>query len=194
MKFQAFRELVAASRSRRRFDERVRVSEAQLKELVGLARLCPSTANRQAHKFKLVTEPEACAAVFAQLGWAAALKDWPGPKEGERPTAYVLILCDQQLAKELPVDDGIVAQTMLLGATAMGLGGCMFGNVKREALAEALHIDTARYHIAHVLAFGKPVEQVVIEELGPDGNVNYYRDEAGVHHVPKRSLDELIVE
>lgn len=193
MEFQAFRELVRESRSRRRFDENVRMSEEQLRELVDLARLCPSTGNRQVHKFKLVTEREDCAKVFAQLGWAAALKDWPGPSEGERPAAYILILCDQTLAKELPMDDGIMAQTMLLGATAMGFGGCMFGSVKREALAEALGIDSTRYHIAHVLALGKPIEQVVITDVGPEGNTNYYRDAAGVHYVPKRSLAELIV-
>jgi len=28
----------------------------------------------------------------------------------------------------------------------------------------------------------------------PDGDIRYYRDAEGVHHVPKRSLDELILQ
>lgn len=189
-----FSELVAANRTRRRFDEQVAVSKEQLEYLVGLARLCPSTVNSQALRFKLVYTKEDCAKVFPNLVWAIALPEWGGPKAGERPSAYIVILCDRQLAKEKPMDDGICAQTMMLGATELGLGGCIFGSVKREALAEALGIDTERYKIDLVLALGKPVEQVVVTEVGADGNTKYYRDAAGTHYVPKRSLRELIVE
>lgn len=187
------KELVTKNRSRRRFAQEVPVPHETLESLVELARLCPSAANAQALKFRLIDTPAECAKVFPHLNWAAALPDWGGPKEGERPSAYILILCDQKLAKEKPVDVGICAQTMMLGAVEAGFGGCMLGNVQRKALAEALDIDTARYHIELVLALGKPVEKVVITDVKEDGSTKYYRDDKAVHYVPKRSLSDLIV-
>ena len=120
--------------------------------------------------------------------------DWDGPKEGERPSAYIVILCDQTLGKNKMTDDGIAAQTILLGAVEKGLGGCMLGNVKREELAEALGIDRERFAIDLVLALGKPKETVVLVDLPESGDTRYYRDDAKVHYVPKRSLEELILE
>ena len=193
MKFQEFEALVARSRTRRRFDERVKVTEETLTELIGLARLCPSAANLQALRFVPVSGEAGCSTVFEHLVWAAALPEWPGPAAGERPTGYILILCDQSLAKQRETDDGICVQTMMLGANAMGLGGCMFGSVKRDALMDALALDKSRYHLDLVLAIGKPVEDVRIVDAKEGGSLKYYRDAEGVHYVPKRSLKELIV-
>jgi len=49
------------------------------------------------------------------------------------------------------------------------------------------------FQILLTIALGKPKETVVIESLGSDGDTRYWRDSNDVHHVPKRSLDELIV-
>jgi hypothetical protein len=68
----------------------------------------------------------------------------------------------------------------------------MIASVQREKLREALGIP-GRYEILLVLALGKPRETVVIEKMGSDGDVKYWRDSEGRHHVPKRSLDEIIV-
>jgi len=51
----------------------------------------------------------------------------------------------------------------------------------------------SRYKIFLALALGKPKEKVVVEEVGPDGGIKYWRDAEDVHHVPKRSLDEIIL-
>ncbi|MFR3730367.1 nitroreductase family protein [Lacrimispora sp.] len=187
------KDLVTRCRSFRRFHEDVKISTEELKELVDLARLTPSTANSQALKFRLCNTPEETEKVFDTLGWAGALPDWDGPEKGERPSAYIIILCDLSLGKNKLHDDGIVAQTIMLGAVEKGYGGCMLGNVQRSRLAEALQIDTEKYSIDLVLALGKPKEEVVLVPVKEDGDVRYYRDENQVHYVPKRRLEDLIV-
>ena len=126
------------------------------------------------------------------MAWAGYLRAWPGPAEGERPSAYIVILGDTEIRKTFGCDHGIAAQSIMLGATERGLGGCMIGSIKKNALRETLEIPE-RYEIQLVLALGKPAETVVLEDVGPDGDIKYYRDEADVHHVPKRSLDDLIL-
>ncbi|MEW6490352.1 MAG: nitroreductase family protein [Thermodesulfobacteriota bacterium] len=187
-----FRDLVLRNRSYRRFDESHRISRETLLELVDLARQTPSAANRQPLKYVLCADPETNAAVFPCLGWAAYLKDWPGPGPGERPSAYIVLLVDETIATDWWCDDGIAAQTICLAAVERGLGGCMIGNVQKDRLREALKIP-AHLRIRLVLALGKPSERVVLEPLPPDGDVRYWRDPEGVHHVPKRSLEEIVL-
>ncbi len=187
------KDLVAKCRTYRRFYEEETISTETLRELVDLARLTASTANSQALKFRLCNTPEERAKVFETLGWAGALPDWDGPVEGERPAAYIIILCDLSLGKNKLHDDGITAQTMMLGAVEKGYGGCMLGNVQRSRLAEALNIDPSRYSIDLVLALGKPKEEVVIVPVKEDGDIRYYRDENMVHYVPKRELNDIIL-
>jgi nitroreductase len=187
-----FRDLVLRNRSYRRFDQSVRVAAATLRELADLARLTPSAANKQPLKYVLVSSEEACAKVYPTLGWAGYLKDWDGPVEGERPTAYVVQLLDTTIAANANVDPGIAAQTLLLGAVEKGLGGCIIATVRREDLTEALDIPV-QYEILYVIALGKPVETVVVDPVGEDGSIKYWRDADQVHHVPKRELKDVIV-
>lgn len=186
------KELITQSRSYRRFDERAPVPMATLRELVELARFSPSAANRQPLKFKLFNDPESNARMFECLAWAGALPKWPGPAEGERPAAYIMILGDTEIAASFAVDEGIMAQSMMLGAAERGFGGCMLGAINRKKLRELFDIPE-RYEILLVLALGKPAETVVLDDLAPGASTNYWRDEADVHHVPKRTLDELIL-
>ena len=184
-------DLVRQNRSYRCFEQQVPVGLDTLRSLVDLARLSASGANLQPLKYILVTDRDACAEIFPQLGWAAYLKDWPGPAEGERPAAYILVLGDREIRKEFGVDPGIAAQSIMLGAAELGLGGCMIASINRQALRASLSIPE-HLEILLCLALGKPQETVVIEPVGRDGDIRYYRDADGVHHVPKRSLDELI--
>jgi nitroreductase len=186
------RDLVLKNRSYRRFYQDVPVSLETLRELVNLARLSASTANRQPLKYLLSCDPQRNAAIFAQLGWAGYLKDWPGPSEGERPSAYIVILGDKTIAQAFGCDHGIAAQSILLGATEVGLGGCIIGSIRKVPLSDALAIP-AEYEILLVIALGKPKETVVLEAVGPDGEIKYWRDEQAIHHVPKRSLNDIIV-
>ncbi len=184
--------LVKMNRSYRRFDESHHIDGEILLELVELARFSPTGNNMQPLKFWLSNTQEENKLIFPHLGWAGSLKDWKGPKEGERPTAYIIILGDREIQFNFGVDHGIAAQSIMLGAAEKGLGGCMIGSAKREGLRKDLNIPE-RFKILLVLALGKPVETVVTEPLKQEGEIRYYRDAEGVHHVPKRSLDELIV-
>ena len=187
-------ELVLLNRSYRRFDEQREVTKEELYSLISLCRTVPSTANSQALRFYPVWEKEKKEALFPHLGWAAALPEWGGPKKGERPGGYIVLLCDKSIAPQKPIDCGICGQTIQLGATEMGLGGCMLMNIKRSEIASALSIDTEKYAVEMVIALGKPAEKVVLVPLPEDGSVRYYRDEDGTHYVPKRALEDLIVE
>lgn len=187
------RDLIIKNRSYRRFRQSVAVERETLRELVDLARLSASAANMQPLKYVLSNEPERNALIFRHVGWAGYLKDWSGPVEGERPSAYIIILCDTQISEFADCDHGIAAQSILLGAAEKGLFGCIIGTVERKELSAALKIPP-RYKILLVLALGGPAEKVVLETAGPDGNIEYWRDADGVHHVPKRPLDELILD
>lgn len=187
-----FRELVLRNRSYRRFYQNHQIDLKLLRELVDLARLSSSGANLQPLKYILSTEPEKNARIFTTLGWAGYLKEWDGPAEGERPSAYIVMLLDHQISKTPFWDHGIAAQSILLGAVERGLGGCMFGNVKRDDLRVSLDIDE-RHEILQVIALGKPKEQVQLVSMEAGGDIRYHRDADGVHYVPKRSLDEIII-
>ncbi len=186
------KDLVLRNRSYRRFDQSVRIAPQTLRSLVDLARLTASSRNAQPLKYILVSTPEGCARVFPHLAWAAYLKDWDGPVEGERPAAYIVLLGDTNIAGTFGIDPGITAQTILLGAVEQGLGGCILSSVERKGLAAELDIPQ-RFEILHVIALGKPAETVIIENIRADGDIKYWRDENQVHHVPKRSLSELVV-
>ncbi len=186
-------DLVKKNRSYRRFDTDVSVTLETLRELVDLARLSASASNRQPLKFLLSADPARNACIFPCLGWAGYLSEWHAPAEDERPTAYIVILGDTKIRCEFGVDPGIAAQSMMLGATERGLGGCVIGSIDRLTLRDVLSIPD-RYEILLVLALGKPAETVVIDPVDETGDIKYWRDEDDVHHVPKRSLETLILE
>ena len=163
-----------------------------LEELVDLARLSPSAANLQPLKYILSCETEMNARIFPHLAWAGYLKDWPGPSQGERPAAYIVILGDTRISRSIDCDHGIAAQSILLGAVEKGLAGCIIGLIRKEELRKALEIPSS-YNILLVVVLGKPREKIVIENVGAEDDIQYYRDDAGIHHVPKRSLDDVIL-
>ncbi len=183
-------DLVLRNRSYRRFHQEPKMKEEDMLDLVELARISASGANRQPLKFILSYDDDTNMKIFPNLTWAGYLKDWDGPKEGERPSAYIVILLDTHISKQPFVDHGIMAQSMLLGAVEKGYGGCMLMAIDKPSLIEALAIPP-RFEILMVIALGKPKEIVELETLDGD-DIRYYRTEDGVHHVPKRPLNELI--
>lgn len=186
-------DLIRKNRSCRRFYQNQKVEMETLKGFVNLGRLSASGANLQPLKYIISCDEEKNAAIFSCLAWAGYLKDWAGPEEGERPSAYIIVLGDTKVAKEVGCDHGIASQSILLGVREAGLAGCMIGSINKEKLRGALNISE-QYKIVLVLAIGKPKEKIVLEEIGTDQSIKYYRDKGGIHHVPKRSLNDVIVD
>ena len=183
--------LVAKTRTYRRFDESYRIEYKALEQLVDLARLSASGANKQPLKFLLFNAPNDCERVFPFTAWAGYLKEWAGPEPGERPSAYIIILGDTAISESFGVDHGIAAQSIMLGANEMEIGGCMIGSIKRDELRKEFKIPL-QYEILLILALGKPVEKVVVDKI-KNGDVKYWRDPDKTHHVPKRNLEDLIL-
>ncbi|MHA1629068.1 MAG: nitroreductase family protein [Candidatus Heimdallarchaeota archaeon] len=184
-------ELVLKNRSYRRFYQDVEISKENLRSLINLARLSASGKNAQPLKYILSNASEINKKIFPSLVWAGFLKNWPGPKTGERPAAYITVLADKNISENYYCDHGIATQSILLGAVEKGFGGCIIAAVKKDELKTTLQIPN-NFEILHVIALGKPKEEVVIEEI-TDNDFKYWRDETHVHHVPKRSIDELII-
>ncbi len=183
--------LVLKTRTFRRFDESHHISLETLEKLVDLARLSTSGGNRQPLKYLIYQTSEECEKIFSYLSWAAYLNDWSGPEKGERPSAYIVILGDREISDNFGVDHGIAAHSIMLGATNEGLGGCIIASIARDELCNDLKIPD-RFDVLFIVAIGKPIEKVVIEEMKAD-DVKYWRDDKGVHHVPKRNLKDVIL-
>ncbi|OHD54608.1 MAG: nitroreductase [Spirochaetes bacterium GWF1_51_8] len=186
------KDLLMKSRSYRRYDESHVIDRQTLIDLVELTRYCPSGMNMQPLRYYISVDPKINSIIFENTSWAAALGPAGRPADGERPTGYILILGDKRLTQNFFCDHGIAAQSILLGATEIGLGGIIIATVKRDILMNALAIPD-HFELLLCLAIGKPVEKIVIEEMPADGSHKYWRDEQRVHHVPKRPLSELIV-
>jgi nitroreductase len=187
-------DLIKKNRSFRRFYQDQAIPLETLIDLVDLARLSASAANLQPLRYILSVDSQKNAQIFSCLGWAGYLKDWKGPEEGERPSGYIILLSDSEKANDyIGYDCGIASQSILLGAREKRLAGCMIASIKRQQLRSALNIDL-RFKILLVIALGKPKEVVVIESVGNDDNIRYWRDSDGVHHVPKRNLKDIIIE
>jgi len=191
MRINTFKALVVKTRTVRRFYQAHRVKRADLLDLVNLARLSASGGNLQPLKYILSCDPKRNARIFPCLAWAGYLKAWGGPVEGERPAAYIIIMGDTTIRREFGCEHGIAAQSIMLGATAKGLGGCIIGSIERKRLRAGQAIPV-KYEVLLVLALGWPVEKVVLETVKA-GDIKYWRDAKSRHHVPKRSLREIVL-
>ena len=185
------KDLIFKNRSYRRFHQDGKVEVETLQELVDLARLSPSARNAQPLKYFLSNSPELNDKIFPHLSWAGYLKDWAGPEKGEQPAAYIIVLNDTEISANYFCDDGIATQSILLGAVEKGLGGCIIGSLNRLQLQRELRLSD-NLKIVHIIALGKPKEEVTIEEM-KEGDIKYWRDVQQVHHVPKRDLKDIIV-
>ncbi len=184
-------DLIKKNRSYRRFYQEKAITTEELELMVEAARYSASSKNIQPLKFYLSNSSELNEKIFKTLAWAGYLTDWNGPVEGERPSAYIIQLLDKNISGTASCDHGITAQSMLLQAVELGYGGCIIASVKRETLAKELCLPE-NLEILQVLALGAPKEEVIVDDI-QDNNYKYWREPDGKHHVPKRTLQELII-
>ncbi len=191
--FNSLRDLLLKDRSYRRFDQSYKPSFEQILRLVELATLCASGRNAQPLRYKVVTSAEECAKVFPHLAWAGYYTDWDGPAEGERPVAYLIQCLDTELGNNCLCDDGLQLQAITLGAATLDLGCCIIKAFNVDAISKELDIPD-RYKPRYVLAIGKPAENIVLEQMETNNSsFKYYRTPDGTHHVPKRSLQQILI-
>ena len=194
MDFDSFRRLVMSDRTVRRFQEDMKVEDGTLEALVELTRYCPSGRNAQPLRYVIVTDDAERAEVFPLLKWAGYFADWDGPEPGERPVAYLVQCLDTKYGKDCLCDDGLQLEAITLGMHTLGLAGCIIKAFNHVRLSEVLGLEE-RYVPRYVLALGYPAEEVKFEDMSAadDADFKYYRTSDGVHHVPKRPLEELII-
>lgn len=187
-----FLALAREARSCRRFDESAPLSQQDLNWLLECARLAPSARNAQELRFISVTSGPILDQLFPMTRWAGALKNWHGPEQGERPTAFIATLMPEHAGYLICFDVGIACQTIQLAATSRGWGACMIQSFNHAEAAKLLNVPTGM-KIALLTGLGVALEKRVVAAMPADGSFTYWRDEYGIHHVPKRSLDELLI-
>ena len=182
-------DLAKKNRSVRRFRQKIRISEKELLRFIDSARIAPCGGNLQLLRFTSVTDKKHCSRIFTALKWAGYLKDWDGPAEGERPPAYVIIHAPDKERRHIPVDIGIAAAYIVLAARESGCASCIIMSFDKDAV-ESVTGTPEDYHPFLVIALGIPGEETILEQA--EGDIRYYRDAKGRHHIPKLDLDEII--
>ena len=180
--------LLKANRSYRGYDTKFEVRPDQLRRIMEVAMLCPSARNQQVLRFRPVLKDEA-AKVLQHIRIGGALPELHLPFEGTEPNAFIVICSTVPDSHYVSVDLGIVAQSMLLQATEIGLGGICIGAFDHAAIKEALNLP---YDPLLVLAIGRPNEHIEIVECNEGDSLTYYRED-GVHYVPKININNLIL-
>lgn len=192
---ESFKELVKKNRSYRGYDESYRFTKEQLEDYIDTTRYTASSVNLQPLKYLIAYEKELVDSIQNMTKWARALPNLNLPYEGKRPTGFIIICQDTDIApntQRFLKDVGIVAQTILLQATEEGLGGCMIGNYDPDEVSKTLNLRDNLVPLL-IIALGKPDEKIVITEVDSAKGINYYRDDEDTHYVPKRSLQDLLI-
>lgn len=190
------KDLIKKNRSVRGYDNSRDVTIEELREMVDCARLSASSVNMQPLKYILVNTVDGKARVLKQVSFAAKLSTLKLPHRGSEPMAYIVICQDEQISKSetgFLRDVGIAAQSITLAATELGLGACILGYFSSKEMANALKL-TENLRPLLVIALGKSIEDIRIVEIEECESTDYYRDENGVHYVPKRKLNDVIIE
>lgn len=188
-------DLIRRNRSYRGYDHTRKIAREELLAMVEAARLCPSSVNLQPLRYFIAYDEDTVDRVQAETKWAKGLPELTLPHPGKAPTAFIVICQDERIHPNLSRfqrDVGIVAQTMLLTAVEMGLGGCMIGNFNAASVSQTLGLEAA-LHPLLIVAIGKPDETVILTDAA-DGGTAYYRDAEDRHYVPKRALADLVID
>lgn len=187
-KVATLNKLLRRNRSYRGYDTSFEVRADQLRRIIETATLCPSARNQQVLRFRPVLRNESDK-VLKQIRLGGALPELHLPFPGTEPQAFIVICSTVEESKYVDIDLGIVAQTMLLQATELGLGGICIGAFDHAEIKEALNLP---YEPVLVIAFGRPSEHIELVECSEGDSLTYYRKD-GTHYVPKIRVDDLII-
>ena len=180
--------LLKKNRSYRGFDQRHEVSEDELKQIVAVSTLVASGMNKQRLRYRLVTKPDA-GKVLPHITLGAALPEEHLPHPGSEPQAFIVVCATEKENKVIDIDLGIAAQSMLLKAVEMGLGGIFILNFRAAAVQQALNLPSEPIAI---IAIGKPAEKIFLVPVHTGSDLTYYRTD-GIHYVPKLNADDLLI-
>lgn len=180
--------LLRRNRSYRGYDPARKVTREELRAIVETCTLVPSGMNRQPLRFRLVTAEEA-GKVLPLIKMGAALPEEHLPKDGMQPEAFLIACSMVPEDKAVWIDLGIAAQSMLLKAVEMGLNGIFVLNFQVQALQDSLGLPLKPLA---VIAIGKGAEDIYLKPVDEGEDLTYYRKN-GVHFVPKRKVDDLIL-
>ena len=180
--------LLKKNRSWRGYDPGREVTEDELKRIVAATTLVASGMNRQRLRYRLVTKADA-AKILPHITLGAALPEEHLPHPGCEPQAFIVVCATEKENKVIDIDLGIAAQSMLLKATEMGLGGIFILNFRAEEIKESLSLPSTPLA---VIAIGKPAETIFLKPVHQGEDLNYYR-RGGVHFVPKLGLEDILI-
>lgn len=187
-KVATLNKLLRRNRSYRGYDTSFEVRADQLRRIIETATLCPSARNQQVLRFRPVLRNESDK-VLKHIRLGGALPELHLPFPGTEPQAFIVICSTVEESKYVDIDLGIVAQTMLLQATELGLGGICIGAFDHAEIKEVLNLP---YEPVLVIAFGRPAEHIELVECSECDSLTYYRKD-GIHYVPKIRVDDLII-
>ena len=177
-------------RTIRRFREHPIVESALIK-LVDVARLAPSAGNTQPLEYITVDSKENCQALFPMLKWARFIKPDDTPPEGKRPTAYIIVLINRDIASKGGTHDaGAAIQNIMLAALEDEIGSCWLRSIDHAGIKLLFGIPD-HCEVDSVIALGKSGESPMTEAARGD-KLEYWRDERGLMHVPKRKIDQIL--
>jgi nitroreductase len=181
---------IRTRRSVRKYDRRP-VDRASLLEMVNAARLAPSAVNLQPLEYIVVDDQDSVSRLFVHTRMGALLPARERPTAEVRPAAFIAVLVNTTVMKSgYEYDVGCAVQNALLTAAARGLGACFIRNIDRDEIRGLLAVP-AEYEIDTVIAVGYPAQQPVAEET-KGNDVRYYLDAAGIHRVPKRTMERIL--
>lgn len=190
------KDLITENRTCRSFDRGRVVTEEELRYMIDCARLSASSVNKQPLKYGIILDSRTCDLVSSEIRFGAMLPDVKLPPKGKEPASYILICQDARISKSksaFQIDVGIAAQSITLAATELGLAACIVGNFDHQMIENTLRMEE-EFTVKLVIAIGKAAEERKIVEIDEGQSTNYYRTEENVHCVPKRKLDDVIID
>ena len=189
MNFENFENVVKNTRSTRRFKKDITIDKSELIELIDLTRTTSSSKNMQPLKYITITDENIKKEIYKPLKWAAHLSDW-NQSDDEKPSAYILMINDTSIDGFAMIDCGISLQTIMLGATAKGYDGCVLASIDKVAYRNLFKLDE---HLEPMLIIAIGIKNENIELVDVKESTNYFRDENGTHFVPKRKLEDILL-